>query len=143
MRFFAVTAALLTAALLRGSTVTVLTSGSPETYSTAEVEQISFPAEGGVTVALVSGTTREFGATEFVSLVFESSGSGVGMCASPRQVSLRGGVLRVEGASELRVSSVSGVAVASSPGCEIDLSSLGAGVYIVNVDGQTFKLVLP
>lgn len=99
--------------------------------------------DGGVLGGMCMAQLEYFGVMQVPAILILNETEGVAnIQAQDNNVVMYGGVAFISGAyNKAQVYNVQGVVVAEATEGNIDLNNVPAGVYIVNVDGKSFKVV--
>ena len=114
------------------------------TYAVSDLQKITFES-GNVVVTTTTGTTASVAISDIAKMYFNTeTAEGIGSVAQA-SVTFNGQVLSFSGtADKVDIYTVSGALVASGrqlDGSAISLADMPDGVYVVRIDGQSFKVI--
>lgn len=142
--FLAVVAALFSLTALADDYFLNVIANATDSYATASLKKITFE-NGNVVVTTTAGSSTSYAISSISQMYFSStSASGIGSISNDKSFAWDGTTLSLNGLKgKVQVYQPSGALVASesADSQSINLSRLSKGVYVVNVDGQSFKIV--
>lgn len=142
--FLAVVAALFSLTALADDYFLNVIANATDSYATASLKKITFE-NGNVVVTTTAGASTSYAISSISQMYFSStSASGIGSISNDKSFAWDGTTLSLNGLKgKVQVYQPSGALVASesADSQSINLSRLSKGVYVVNVDGQSFKIV--
>lgn len=118
-------------------------ANATDSYATASLKKITFE-NGNVVVTTSNGASTSYAISSISQMYFSSTSAGIGSISTDSNIAWDGTTLSLNGLKgKVQVYQPSGALVASeSADAErINLSRLSKGVYVVNVNGQSFKIV--
>ena len=118
-------------------------ANATDSYATASLKKITFE-NGNVVVTTSNGASTSYAISSISQMYFSSTSAGIGSISTDSNIVWDGTTLSLNGLQgKVQVYQPSGALVASeSADAErINLSRLSKGVYVVNVNGQSFKIV--
>lgn len=141
--FLAAFAALFSLTALADDYYLNVISNATDSYATASLKKITFE-NGNVVVTTSNGSSTSYAISAINQMYFSSIAAGIGSISTDNSMAWDGSTLSLKGMQgKVQVYQPSGTLVASeSANSEcIDLSHLSKGVYVVNVNGKSFKIV--
>ena len=141
--FLAAFAALISLTCLADDYYLNVIANATDSYATASLKKITFE-NGNVVVTTSNGTSTSYAISSISQMYFSSTSAGIGSISTDSNIAWDGTTLSLNGLKgKVQVYQPSGALVASeSADAErINLSRLSKGVYVVNVNGQSFKIV--
>ena len=141
--FLAAFAALFSLTCLADDYYLNVIANATDSYATASLKKITFE-NGNVVVTTSNGTSTSYAISSISQMYFSSTSAGIGTISTDSNIAWDGTTLSLNGLKgKVQVYQPSGALVASeSADAEhINLSRLSKGVYVVNVNGQSFKIV--
>ena len=141
--FLAAFAALFSLTCLADDYYLNVIANATDSYATASLKKITFE-NGNVVVTTSNGTSTSYAISSISQMYFSSTSAGIGSISTDSNIAWDGTTLSLNGLKgKVQVYQPSGALVASeSADAErINLSRLSKGVYVVNVNGQSFKIV--
>ena len=118
-------------------------ANATDSYATANLKKITFE-NGNVVVTTNTGTNTLYAISSISKMYFSSTSLGIGTIRNDRSFAWDGTTLSLKGLNgKVRVYQPSGSLVfsESANAQSINLSHLAKGVYVVHVDGLSFKIV--
>ncbi|MBR3530459.1 MAG: T9SS type A sorting domain-containing protein [Bacteroidaceae bacterium] len=141
--FLAAFAALFSLTCLADDYYLNVIANATDSYATASLKKITFE-NGNVVVTTSNGASTSYAISSISQMYFSSTSAGIGSISTDSNITWDGTTLSLNGLQgKVQVYQPSGALVASeSADAErINLSRLSKGVYVVNVNGQSFKIV--
>ena len=141
--FLAAFAALFSLTCLADDYYLNVIANATDSYATASLKKITFE-NGNVVVTTSNGASTSYAISSISQMYFSSTSAGIGSISTDSNIAWDGTTLSLNGLQgKVQVYQPSGALVVSeSADAErINLSRLSKGVYVVNVNGQSFKIV--
>lgn len=123
----------------------ILTTGesTPTDYAVKDIQKITF-SDGNVVVTKTDGTSATVAMNNITKIYLDSSVADAIDNVSGNQFAWNGQQITTAGTGTIRVFQPSGTLVTAQPvseGQAINLSHLPQGIYVVSLNGQSFKIV--
>ena len=141
--FLAAFAALFSLTCLADDYCLNVIANATDSYATASLKKISFE-NGNVVVTTSDGASTSYAISSISQMYFSSTSAGIGSISNDKSFAWDGTTLSLNGLKgKVQVYQPSGALVASesTDSQSINLSRLSKGVYVVNVDGKSFKII--
>jgi len=118
-------------------------SNTEASYPVSSLQKITFES-GNVVVTTTSGTTASTAISDVSKMYFGTASTAIETAQAAQDIAFDGQNITVLGGGKVSVFQPSGALVASATaddGQTISLQTLPKGIYVVKMDGKSFKVV--